>query len=158
MPWRRRRVIEEGGPPPPPRRMDPWPWLFLLLALVVAGVIGLWWWTNENDDDDQRATTTVVVQETTTGAAETETEVETDVETEVETLTVEETGSTATVPDVTGPAEDEARRLAEEAGFKVRIEDSDAPTAEEVGEVVLQKPDAGTRAPVGSEITLYVGR
>ena len=158
MPWRRRRVIEEGGPPPPPPRMDPWPWLFLLLALVVAGVIAVWWWTNENDDDDQRATTTVVVQETTTGSAETETDVETVTVEETETGETAPTGGLVEVPDVTGPPEDEARRIAEEAGFDVRVEDSDAPTAEEVGEVVLQKPDAGTRAPAGSEITLYVGR
>jgi beta-lactam-binding protein with PASTA domain len=59
---------------------------------------------------------------------------------------------------VTGPTEDEARRIAEDAGFEVRVEETNAPTAEEVGEVVLQRPDAGTRAPEGSELTLFVGR
>ena len=160
MPWRRlrrREVIEEGAPPPLPPRADPWPWLFLLVALVTAGVIGLWWYQNEEHDEPARTTTTVVTEETTTAPTE-PAATTTETETVVETETVEEDGALVEVPDVTGPTEDEARRIAEEAGFDVRVEDTNAPTAEEVGEVVLQRPDAGTRAPEGSEITLFVGR
>lgn len=64
----------------------------------------------------------------------------------------------ATVPDATGPNEVEARAIVREAGFTVLTVDRAAPTAEERGEVILQRPAAGTRAPVLTQITLYVGR
>jgi len=62
------------------------------------------------------------------------------------------------VPDVTGPAEADARRTAIAAGFTVRTQDSDAPTAEELGEAVDQAPATGSTAPAWSQITIYVGR
>lgn len=64
----------------------------------------------------------------------------------------------ATVPDVTGPDEVEARATTREAGFTVRTIDRPAPTPEERGEVILQRPAAGTEAPVLTQIRLYVGR
>jgi serine/threonine-protein kinase len=64
----------------------------------------------------------------------------------------------AAVPDVTGPGEIEARATAREAGFTVLTVDRAAPTPEERGEVILQRPAAGTRAPILTQITLYVGR
>jgi beta-lactam-binding protein with PASTA domain len=65
---------------------------------------------------------------------------------------------TAIVPDVTGPNEVEARATAREAGFTVRTIDRPAPTPEERGEVILQRPAAGTEAPVLTQIRLFVGR
>jgi beta-lactam-binding protein with PASTA domain len=65
---------------------------------------------------------------------------------------------TAIVPDVTGPNEVEARATAREAGFTVRTIGRPAPTPEERGEVILQRPAAGTEAPVLTQIRLYVGR
>lgn len=65
---------------------------------------------------------------------------------------------TAIVPDVTGPNEVEARATAREAGFTVLTIDRTAPTPEERGEVILQRPAAGTTAPVLTQIRLYVGR
>jgi eukaryotic-like serine/threonine-protein kinase len=65
---------------------------------------------------------------------------------------------TAIVPDVTGPDEVEARATVREAGFTVLTIDRPAPTPEERGEVILQRPAAGTEAPVLTQIRLYVGR
>lgn len=62
------------------------------------------------------------------------------------------------VPDVTGPKAPQARRIAWERGFTTITADRDAPSAEEVDEVILQEPAAGTRAPALTQITLYVGR
>jgi beta-lactam-binding protein with PASTA domain len=62
------------------------------------------------------------------------------------------------VPDVTGALAPDARAIARREGFTVRTLYRDAPSPEEVGEVVLQEPDAGTTAPVLSQITIYVGR
>ena len=65
---------------------------------------------------------------------------------------------TAIVPDVTGLNEIEARATAREAGFTVFTIDRTAPTPEERGEVILQRPAAGTEAPVLTQIRLFVGR
>jgi hypothetical protein len=62
------------------------------------------------------------------------------------------------VPDVTGPKESDARAEARAAGFTVRTVDRDAPTSEELGEVLTQQPAAGSTAPELTQITLYVGR
>jgi serine/threonine-protein kinase len=63
-----------------------------------------------------------------------------------------------TVPDVTGALAPDARAIARREGFTVRTLYRDASSPEEVGEVILQEPDAGTTAPVLSQITIYVGR
>jgi beta-lactam-binding protein with PASTA domain len=65
---------------------------------------------------------------------------------------------TAIVPDVTGPNEVEARATSREAGFTVRTIDRPAPTPEERGEVILQRPAPGTEATVLTQIRIYVGR
>lgn len=65
---------------------------------------------------------------------------------------------TGTVPDVTGPNEVDARATARESGFTVRTVDRPAPTPEERGEVILQRPAAGTVAPVLTQIRIFVGR
>jgi serine/threonine-protein kinase len=62
------------------------------------------------------------------------------------------------VPDVTGPEASDAREIAREAGFTVRTLYRDAPSEDEIGEVLDQRPAAGTTAPALSQITLFVGR
>ena len=64
---------------------------------------------------------------------------------------------TAEVPDVTGLEEAQARDRARRAGFTVRTIDRAAPAPENVGEVILQRPEP-TTAPQLSQITIYVGR
>jgi serine/threonine-protein kinase len=62
------------------------------------------------------------------------------------------------VPDVTGPEASEARAQAREAGFTVRTIYREAPQPDNVGEVLDQRPAAGTTAPALTQITLFVGR
>jgi beta-lactam-binding protein with PASTA domain len=62
------------------------------------------------------------------------------------------------LPDFTGFPERQARELAERAGFTVRMADRAAPSRELVGEVLRQRPAAGGRVPVLTQVTLYVGR
>jgi eukaryotic-like serine/threonine-protein kinase len=64
----------------------------------------------------------------------------------------------ATVPDVTGPNEVEARATVREAGFTVLTIDRPAPSPEERGEVLLQRPAAGTTRPVLTQVRIFVGR
>jgi beta-lactam-binding protein with PASTA domain len=64
----------------------------------------------------------------------------------------------ATVPDVTGLNELDARPAVREAGFTVLTVDRPAPTPEERGEVILQRPATGTTVPVLTQIRIFVGR
>ncbi|MGH3104937.1 MAG: PASTA domain-containing protein, partial [Gaiellaceae bacterium] len=62
------------------------------------------------------------------------------------------------IPDLTGPDERAARDQARQAGFTVRTLRRDAPSRDEVGEVIFQEPEPGRRVPVLTQITIYVGR
>ena len=61
------------------------------------------------------------------------------------------------IPDVTGEGEQDARESLRSAGFTVRTIDRDAPEEEDVGEVILQRPEPRT-APGLTQVTIYVGR
>jgi beta-lactam-binding protein with PASTA domain len=65
---------------------------------------------------------------------------------------------TKEIPDVTGPQASDARATARRGGFTVRTVFRQAPSAEEVGEVLTQQPAPGTSAPELTQITLFVGR
>ena len=62
------------------------------------------------------------------------------------------------VPDVTGRPARAARSRVREAALTVQTIVRDAPSREEVGEVLAQQPAAGTLAPALSQVHLYVGR
>ncbi len=62
------------------------------------------------------------------------------------------------VPDMTGPALADAHEQCRDAGFTCRTVYRDAPSAEEVGEVIDQAPAAGASTPELSQITLFTGR
>lgn len=65
---------------------------------------------------------------------------------------------TREVPDVTGPTASNARDSLRRAGFTVRTEYRQAPSDEELGEVLTQQPAAGTSAPDLTQVTIFVGR
>jgi serine/threonine-protein kinase len=62
------------------------------------------------------------------------------------------------VPDVTG--EDEATATADlrRAGFTVEVVDQPTDDPNEEGIVLDEDPAPGTRAPAGSQVTIFVGR
>jgi beta-lactam-binding protein with PASTA domain len=68
------------------------------------------------------------------------------------------TRPTGEIPDFTGPDEHGARARCREANFTCRTVDRNAPSPEEVGEVIDQAPAAGTSAEVLTQITLFAGR
>jgi beta-lactam-binding protein with PASTA domain len=62
------------------------------------------------------------------------------------------------VPDVTGEDEATARSDLEAAGFQVSVVDEPTTDKNEDGIVIDEDPAAGTRAPAGSPVAIYVGR
>jgi len=67
-------------------------------------------------------------------------------------------GKLRPVPDTVGQTEKEARRTLVDAGFTVQTADKPVTKRSENGIVVRQKPVAGERAPVASQVVIYVGR
>ena len=63
----------------------------------------------------------------------------------------------ASVPDVIGLTEQEARQELTRAGFTVRVFTEPTPDPAENELVVRQEPVAGQSAPRGSQITIYIG-
>ena len=61
------------------------------------------------------------------------------------------------VPDVTGEDEATARADLEAAGFQVSVVEEPTTDENEDGIVIDEDPAAGTRAPAGSLVTIYVG-
>jgi eukaryotic-like serine/threonine-protein kinase len=64
----------------------------------------------------------------------------------------------ATVPDLTGLAEDEAASALVDAGLKVRANREDVATPDEDGTVIDQDPPPGERVRKGATVTIVVGR
>ncbi len=58
------------------------------------------------------------------------------------------------VPDVVGTDEDSARQILEDEGFRVEAIEVRA----DIDGVFDQQPVAGTRAPRGAAVTIFVGR
>src|SRR5207302_1646733 len=62
------------------------------------------------------------------------------------------------VPDVTGEDEATATSDLQAAGFRVSVVDQPTSDQNQDGVVLDEDPAAGTRAPAGSLVTIYVGR
>lgn len=62
------------------------------------------------------------------------------------------------IPDVTGGDERAARSRLRGVGFTVRAIYRTVTAKDQVGKVILQKPDAGTSVRVRFQITIYIGR
>jgi len=67
-------------------------------------------------------------------------------------------GEQRAVPDVRGEDPAAARAKLESAGFKVQTLPQGVTDASQIGTVVDEQPAGGRRAPVGSTVTIYVGR
>ena len=67
-------------------------------------------------------------------------------------------GEQRTVPDVRGQDPAAAKTRLESAGFKVQTLAQGVTDANQIGTVVDEQPAGGRRVPVGSTVTIYVGR
>src|SRR5829696_9518496 len=67
-------------------------------------------------------------------------------------------GEQRAVPDVIGDDPAAAKAKLESAGFEVQILAQGVTDASQIGTVVDEQPGGGRRAPVGSTVTIYVGR
>jgi serine/threonine-protein kinase len=74
------------------------------------------------------------------------------------TLIVSSGPPSESVPSVIGLTEAEAKKVLQDAGFQVEVEERTTTQAEDNGRVVSQVPAPGTTQPKGSTVTIRVGR
>jgi serine/threonine-protein kinase len=179
-------VEEEVVPPPPPPEPPPrpliWPWLLLLLALVIGGLVAAWLLTR---DDGNKGASTVNVpnvvrlqqreavqrlnqrgliarMKTRASSAEPGTVVAQDpnpgadvVRHSVVTLTVSAV-QTEAVRNVVGKREAAAVSALGAQGFQVKT--VNAVSSKPSGTVLAQSPAAGARISHGSTVTIRISR
>jgi beta-lactam-binding protein with PASTA domain len=177
-------VVEEevAPPPPPPRPPRPvlWPWLLLLLALVIGGLVAAWLLTRDNGDKGastvnvpnvvhlkqheavQRVNARGLIARSVPrpSSAEAGTVVDQDpnpgadvVKDTVVTLTVSAVEAEA-VPNVVGQREAAAESTLRAQGFQVQT--TNVVSTEPSGTVIAQNPQAGARVGHGSTVTIRV--
>ena len=175
-------VEEEVAPPPPPPRPLLWPWLLLLLALVIGGLVAAWLLTRDNGHKGastvnvpnvvhlkqheavQRLNARGLITRTRTGVstAAPGTVVAQDpnpganvVRDSVVTLTVSAV-QTEAVPNVVGQREAAAVSALQSKGF--RVQTASVASKQPTGTVLAQSPESGARAAHGSTVTVHVSR
>jgi serine/threonine-protein kinase len=179
-------VVEEevAPPPPPPGPPRPllWPWLLLLLALVIGGLVAAWLLTRDNGDKGastvnvpnvvhlkqheavQRVNARGLIARSVTrpSSAEAGTVVDQDpnpgadvVKDTVVTLTVSKVQAEA-VPNVVGQREAAAVSTLRAQGFQVQT--TNVVSTKPSGTVIAQNPQAGARVGHGSTVTIRVSR
>ena len=172
--YREDRYVERR---PEPRRPQFWPWLLLLLGLVLGGIAAAWYFTQE----DTKTVPNVVGQRLDAAVNQLQAEgFRTDIseqssneeeagvvfDTEPpggaeadEGATVQVLVSTGPeqvdVPDVVGDTEDDAREALDEAGLESNVVEVFSEQPE--GVVVAQSPATG-RADVGSTVRINVSK
>jgi len=182
-------VVEEEelapppGPPPAPPRPLIWPWLLLLLVLVLGGLAALWFLTR---DDNGSGTSTVNVprvvglkqwaavarvhdrgliarvvnggSSSTTAGTVTGQDPRAGADVtrhSVVTLTVA-SAQTSAVPDVTGENVAAAVSELRARGFDVRARN--VLSKRQAGTVLAQSPAAGSKVAIGSTVTIAIPR
>lgn len=176
----RERVVEEEGPRRGPREL--WPWLLLLLGLVLALLAALWWLSRDDGggEPELRAVPDVVGLEVAearerltaegfvvealrraSDEAPPETVFAQDpaAGTELEEggtvrISVSVGPATTTVPSVVGLSQDDATQRLQQAGLEATA--ARVPSSEPEGVVVAQAPAAGEDVERGSSVRINV--
>ena len=175
------RYVQEEVVTPPPRRPLIWPWLVLLLALVITGIVGAYLLTRDNGSSTAKVpnvvglTTATATQRlaakgyvvTTVGRASSAERPGTVLSqnpppgTKLDrggrvTIVVARGPSTVDVPSVVGLPVDQAFVRLQSAGLKGQTVKVGSPKP--VNSVIRQDPSGGSQAKKGSTVTLTVSK
>jgi serine/threonine-protein kinase len=139
-------LLGPPAPPPdgPPPERELWPWLIVLLVLVLAGLAAVWFATR-----DSGSPSSVTVQTTIAAALAKP-------EPDEQQTTTQAAPSTVVVPDLVGRSRDEALRTLEARGLTADLRE--VPSERPKDTVVSQHPAGGTRVDEHSAVLLNVAR
>jgi serine/threonine-protein kinase len=152
----RTELIGPPAPPPaePPPGRELWPWLLVLLVLVIAGLAAAWYATR----DSGTAAGPVTVQ-TTVAARSTPKPTTTAPATAAPATTAPTTTAapvTVVVPDLVGQSRDEAVRTLEAQGLRPDVRE--VPSTQADGIVVSQHPAGGVTVQAEAGVLLNVAK
>ncbi len=178
-PTRRRYAEERVGPPSPPRPVL-WPWLVLLLALVLAGLAAAWYFSQEDEAElkpvpgvvrlsEEQAAARLRDEGFTVGVRREANEAPAGIvfaqtpgagrtleEGSVVEIRVSEGPATTAVPSVVGLPAAQAEERLEEAELEPRAEEVFSEEPE--GVVVAQTPEAGEEVERDSTVRINVSK
>jgi serine/threonine-protein kinase len=170
-------ATEPPGPPPPDRRRSPWPWVALLIALLLAGGAAAYFLTRPTKvlvppvtgetlnnartvlqnrgfsvnviTVASRQPTQTVIGENPVGGTKAD-------KGSAVTLTVSSGPGPANVPSVLGDTLRRARAELRGAGLKVGPVRHQSSSTVAKGQVISTSPNAGQSVPAGSKVTLFI--
>jgi eukaryotic-like serine/threonine-protein kinase len=138
-------LIAPPGPPLPPEEPPPdrelWPWLVVLLVLVLAGLAAAWYATR-----DSNSSSSPVTVQTTVAAAPAQPKPK------PTTTAVEQ----VVVPDIVGQQQEDAVGTLEAQGLSAGV--TEVPSTQENGLVVAQSPRGGENVDKGSSVAVNVSK
>ncbi len=150
----RTELIGPPAPPPaePPPGRELWPWLLVLLVLVIAGLAAAWYATRDSGTSARPVTV-----QTTAAARPTPKPTTTAPATTANATTAPTTTAapvTVVVPDLVGQGRDEAVRTLEAQGLRPDVRE--VPSTQADGIVVSQHPAGGATVQADAGVLLNV--
>ena len=139
------RPPEPPAPEEPPPDRELWPWLLVLLLLVLAGLAAAWYATRDSGNTASAPETRL----TTVAAAA-------PAKAKKKPKQTTTTVAQVTVPDLVGQQREDAEATLEAAGLTASV--NEVPSKEEPGIVVAQAPRGGEQLEKGSSVTLNVSK
>jgi beta-lactam-binding protein with PASTA domain len=139
-------LLEPPGPPPgePPPERELWPWLLVLIVLVLAGLAAAWFATRGSG-----GTASPVTLKKTVAAARAKPK------TKPKPATTQQ-AKTVVVPDLVGQRRNGAVQTLDAQGLRADVHE--VPSIQTEGTVVSQHPAGGTRVDAGSGVLLNVAQ
>jgi eukaryotic-like serine/threonine-protein kinase len=140
-------LLAPPGPPLPPEEPPPdrelWPWLVVLLVLVLAGLAAAWYATRDSGSAKPRTVQTTVAAAPARPRPKKKPQTTTAVEQVV-------------VPDIVGQKQDDAVGTLEAQGLSASV--TEVPSTQEKGLVVAQAPRGGEKVDKGSSVAVNVSK
>jgi beta-lactam-binding protein with PASTA domain len=136
-----------GPPAPPPEEPSPdrelWPWLVVLLVLVLAGLAAVWYATRDSGSATPQTVQTTVAAAPASPKPQKQQPTTTAVQQVV-------------VPDIVGQQQEDAVGTLEAQGLGAGV--AEVPSTQEKGLVVAQAPRGGEKVDKGSSVAVNVSK
>jgi len=138
-----------ADPPDPPPERELWPWLLVLLLLVIAGIAAAWYATRDSGGASSLPPTRLTTVASASAKAKPKKRQTTPTVTGPTVLQV-------TVPNLLGRRRDDAVRSLGAQGLKAWV--NEVPSEQEPGLIVAQHPRGESKVAKGSSVTINISK